>query len=798
MPRPALLLVCLATAGGVQPAEAAETIAVMWAGILQSAFLGDAEAVLAWLDGGGRVNEGFSGGERDGVTLLMGAAVNGHERVVDILLQRGADANLKNSRGGTALMHAAIEGHERVVELLLQRGAEINVQDSRGVTALMGAALNGHERVVELLLQRGADMQTISGEGKTAMTLANEKGHSGCVAAFKRHLEVASGESTVQVNEQIALAIAGGDVDTVMAWLDDGGHVNATFPSDSYVKDIALLMIAASNGDEQMIDLLLERGAGINQRDSEGGTALMYAAQKGRERATDVLLQRGAEIALQDDIDGSTALTHAARAGHAQVADILLRHGAEVDQQRRPPPSSKHASNGTALLAAAGAGHDQTVETLLRHGAEIDHQDSSGGAALMIAAINGMLTTVNLLLQHGAQANLLDMNNQSALLQATMKGHERVVDSLIRHGAGVDLQEITDGFTPLMIAAGLNYHTIVRKLLRAGADTTARGAKSGKTAQQMAERRGHKESLQAFEEHRMEWSVMDRLLSHGGALVVIYALNILRRLSQGRRRSQRRQRTEERVVALLSSDMRLLQAMLADATGCLLSACELLKQHFVTLLAAALMSLFCTMVEGKVITVVEAGILASCLHVPLAIVILFCNYFMLIVRKLPIGKPMWPPSASTLACVFFFWASFIHMTLWATARLRRGARAAEPARGQQRGRSRRRGRDAAAPAPALEADADAEAARERARFEERAKQEQREAEKAAKDARRREANEANRQMAKAREAAENPPAPVELGADEVCELSRSRSLAAPPHPPWPARLCRCSARSRRR
>ena len=121
----------------------------------------------------------------------------------------------------------------------------------------------------------------------------------------------------------------------------------------------------------------------------------------------------------------------------------------------------------------------------------------------------------------------------------------------------------------------------------------------------MAEKRGHKESLQAFEEHRMGWSVMDHLLTYGGALVVIYAFNILRRLSQGRRRSQRRQRTGERVVALLSSDMRPLQAMLAAAAGCLLSACELLKQHFATLLAAALMSLFCTAVEGKVIAVVS-------------------------------------------------------------------------------------------------------------------------------------------------------------------------------------------------
>ena len=85
----------------------------------------------------------------------------------------------------------------------------------------------------------------------------------------------------------------------------------------------------------------------------------------------------------------------------------------------------------------------------------------------------------------------------------------------------------------------------------------------------------------------------------------------------------------------------------------------------------------------------------------------------------------------------------------------------------------------AAPTPALEADADAEAARERAQFEERAKQEQREAEKAAKDARRREAIEANRQMAKARDAAENPPAPVELGAEEVCEHEPSLCCSSP-------------------
>ena len=55
----------------------------------------------------------------------MCAAPSGHEGVVDLLLQRGAEINLQSSNGGTALMCAAGNGHERVVDLLLRRGAEI-------------------------------------------------------------------------------------------------------------------------------------------------------------------------------------------------------------------------------------------------------------------------------------------------------------------------------------------------------------------------------------------------------------------------------------------------------------------------------------------------------------------------------------------------------------------------------------------------------------------------------------------------------------------------------------------------
>ena len=80
---------------------------------------GEEEAVLAWLEGGGRVNATYERGEVSGLTLLIGAARYGHERLVDLLLRHGAAMNQKDNKGWTALTSAAARTCENIARISL-------------------------------------------------------------------------------------------------------------------------------------------------------------------------------------------------------------------------------------------------------------------------------------------------------------------------------------------------------------------------------------------------------------------------------------------------------------------------------------------------------------------------------------------------------------------------------------------------------------------------------------------------------------------------------------------------------
>jgi ankyrin repeat protein len=89
--------------------------------------------------------------------------------VVRILLEAGADPNIRDDDGNTALIDAA-QG-SNVVLVLLQGGANINAQNKAGQTALINCA---NPEVAWVLLANHADSSIRDADGKTALDLAGQ------------------------------------------------------------------------------------------------------------------------------------------------------------------------------------------------------------------------------------------------------------------------------------------------------------------------------------------------------------------------------------------------------------------------------------------------------------------------------------------------------------------------------------------------------------------------------------------------------------------------------------------------
>ena len=79
--------------------------------------------------------------QKDGKTLLMRAALRGHEEVVLELLENGASVDAADVHGRTALHNASMRGHAEIVRHLLQYGANARSRDADGGNALKYAVV---------------------------------------------------------------------------------------------------------------------------------------------------------------------------------------------------------------------------------------------------------------------------------------------------------------------------------------------------------------------------------------------------------------------------------------------------------------------------------------------------------------------------------------------------------------------------------------------------------------------------------------------------------------------------------
>lgn len=181
------------------------------------------------------------------------------------LITTGVDVNAQDqSSGSTALMLACSYGFYDMVKLLLSRGADPDIGDSRGITALM-AAVRVSKEMTDMLLEHGADPGIRAQDGVTAFT------HS------------ISGVLGGAVTTEIPVML-----------LDRGADVNEAATSGRTV-GYTPLMMAARNNNLELVRILIDRGADVNLQAADGATALSLAKKENQGDIVTLLEKSGAQ-----------------------------------------------------------------------------------------------------------------------------------------------------------------------------------------------------------------------------------------------------------------------------------------------------------------------------------------------------------------------------------------------------------------------------------------------------------------------------------------------------------------------
>ena len=235
------------------------------------------------------------------------------ERLLPLFLKHGADPNTVDLRGVSLLIYAVNLHREAWVQALLNHGAKPDIATPNGDTALMWAAQEWNTKATKLLLSHGADVNHKNRHGQTALTYAlfnvapeqqetteillaagadvNAPDKQGCTPflfALLEHGDAVAGMLAhgADVNRAISLSA------TTQRISVDTQTGNSGMTGEHYFSAIpgtTPLMFAIQAQNVDLVRNMLAKGADVNARDAKGKTVLYYA---GNSPPIRILLQR--------------------------------------------------------------------------------------------------------------------------------------------------------------------------------------------------------------------------------------------------------------------------------------------------------------------------------------------------------------------------------------------------------------------------------------------------------------------------------------------------------------------------
>lgn len=418
----------------------------------------------------------------------------GAVRMVKLLLDQGADANVIFGQEYSALQYSCSSGLHEIAKLLIAYGANVNYRSRGKCTVLESVCRVDNAEIVELLLRRGADPNVPFSDGYSALQEA-------CVRSDETVRILVGHGADVNYRGKykwspLEYASWQGKRDIVELLLDNGADANTKFSGGD-----SALAYACSNGHCGIARLLVDHGA-----DTSDPEVLHRACSQGREDIVELLLRNGSDSNSQFKLDGqdgevSSALQYACQNQLMGIVKILIRFGADPNtrvsdgrsvlqwaMERRcadgvvyllldkgADANVKFSDGESALQRACVEGRCEVVKALAYFGADVNVKNKRGMSVLEFACRQNKVEIVELLLESGADANTRFRCDNSAFQFACLLGLYEIAEILIEHGA--DIEECgPTRCTPLYVAVKSQNERLVRILLDRGADVNNRGS----------------------------------------------------------------------------------------------------------------------------------------------------------------------------------------------------------------------------------------------------------------------------------------------------------------------------------
>lgn len=410
----------------------------------------------------------------EGWTGLHFACQKGHIRLVDLLLDCGADVRLRRDDGLDALYLAAEQGHSEICQRLFDARPDLdpNASNKKGRTPLFNAVLNGDIELARLLIEKKAVHVPEQVTGLYPVHAAAIEGSTEMIKLIVDESNV--NQPSIYTSQPIHCAIQEGNLEAVKQLIALGADIEAKMKDyrnpGSEVLCVTPIMAAADAKEDEIVNFLLGLGVQVKEPETaEGWNMLHIAASRGNLELAKHLTDSFGMDAFKPAQDGESPFSMAADSAQNEVLEYFWT---------LPKPASFNINAATpggltALASAVRSPNTKTIGFLLEHGADAKIESGFGllaGAIMSEGSRQDVLEVIGLLLDHGANPAWSQWDGSTPLHAAAQEGCLDIVKLLHSKGADMNLADI-HGATPLMAAMNLCRTEVIQWLLQQGADT---------------------------------------------------------------------------------------------------------------------------------------------------------------------------------------------------------------------------------------------------------------------------------------------------------------------------------------